>query len=142
MPPRGATALRIVTFFKGCDMTDAKSASEGLKVARSLRGRTAHFHLEGELSAQSAYDVAQAIESACRGIVEGVVVNLEECDLEGAEAVSAFVRSVKALLNGGRRVTLYGPSQMLAHNLYRAGLTRGAGALRLISLRSDEPTSP
>ena len=122
-------------------MTDARPASGGLKVTRSFRGRTAFFRLEGELAAREADELARSLDSACQGIVEGVVVNLEDCDVEGAEAVSSLLQAVKALLERGCRVTLFGPPQMLAHNLYRAGLTRGANALRLIAQQNDEPTA-
>lgn len=115
--------------------------TDPVHIERSIRGRTVLFRLEGELTAGAGAELAGALDEAYSGIIEALFLNLEACDVESAEAVSTLVSALKGLLERGCLITLFGSPQLLAHNLYRAGLTRQAAGLRLLGERNDEPLS-
>jgi anti-anti-sigma regulatory factor len=66
-------------------------------------------------------------------------LELGELDIADGVAATHMLNIVRLLLNRCGQVTLVGSPQLLAHNLYRAGLLYEGCAITLLDMREDEP---
>lgn len=66
-------------------------------------------------------------------------LELGELDIMDGVAATHVLNIVRLLLKRCGHVTLTGSPQLLAHNLYRAGLLFDGCAIALESMREDEP---
>ena len=66
-------------------------------------------------------------------------LELGELDITDGVSATHMINIVRQIVNGCGSVTLSGSPQLLAHNLYRAGLLFDGCAISLEGMREDEP---
>lgn len=66
-------------------------------------------------------------------------LELGELDISDGVAATHMINIVRLLLSRADRITLSGAPQLLAHNLYRAGMLYDGCAITLDGMREDEP---
>lgn len=66
-------------------------------------------------------------------------MELAELDITDGVAATHMLNIVRLILNRCGTATLVGSPQLLAHNLYRAGLLFEGCPIQLVDMREDEP---
>ncbi len=66
-------------------------------------------------------------------------LELGELDITDGVAATYMINIVRLIMNRCEKVTLSGSPQLLAHNLYRAGLLFEGCTIALEGMREDEP---
>ena len=107
-------------------------------LAINLREQGSTLVITGDLAARDAEKLEQWFQQLP---TQNTPQSLELGELEIIDGVAAthMVNLVRLILERNGVVTLSGSPQLLAHNLYRAGLLYEGCAIQLIDMREDEP---
>ena len=110
------------------------------ELAKSASGDGAHFTLSGDLDAEGAARVLEAMEGESLR-AEITSLDLEELELIDGAAVARMVDLTRLLLSVSKRVEVIRSPQSLAHTLYRVGMLEGDARLELVDPRQEEGTT-
>ncbi len=110
------------------------------ELRKSVSGDGAHFTLSGDLDAEGAARVLEAMEGESLR-AEITSLDLEELELLDGSAVARMVDFIRLLLSVSRRVQVFKSPQSLAHTLYRVGMLEGDARLELVDPRQEEGTA-
>ena len=110
------------------------------ELRKSVSGDGAHFTLSGDLDAEGAARVLEAMEGESLR-AEITSLDLEELELLDGAAVARMVDFIRLLLSVSRRVEVLKSPQSLAHTLYRVGMLEGDARLELVDPRQEEGTT-
>ena len=110
------------------------------ELGKSASDDGAHFTLSGDLDAEGAARVLEAMEG--EGLrAEIASLDLEELELIDGASVARMVDLIRLLLSVSKRVEVLKSPQSLAHTLYRVGMLEGDSRLELVDPRQEEGTT-
>ena len=110
------------------------------ELGKSVSDDGAHFTLSGDLDAEGAVQVLEAMEGESLR-AEITSLDLEELELIDGAAVARMVDLIRLVLSVSMRVEVLKSPQSLAHTLYRVGMLEGDSRLELVDPRQEEGTT-
>ena len=110
------------------------------ELGKSVSDDGAHFTLSGDLDAEGAVQVLEAMEGESLR-AEITSLDLEELELIDGAAVARMVDLIRLVLSVSKRVQVLKSPQSLAHTLYRVGMLEGDSRLELVDPRQEEGTT-
>ena len=110
------------------------------ELGKSVSGDGAHFTLSGDLDAEGAARVLEAMDAQVFS-ADLTSLDLEELELIDGAAVARMVDLIRLLLSVSSRVEVLQSPQSLAHTLYRVGMLEGDARLELVEPRQEEGTT-
>lgn len=129
---RAELQARLQEFAEG-----TSAAAPPLSVERE--GETTTVHVEGVLRGDARETFRQQLARILSEQDRSLVFELLTFDIDDEIALTAVMNLFRELLDQDRQLTVRHCPQMLAHNLYKAGLLAGERAIRIGSVRKEEP---
>ena len=110
-----------------------------LQLSLDREGGELTVHVEGTLRGDARDSFRQQLARILSEQDRSLVFELLTFDIDDEVALTAVINLFRELLEQDRQLTVRYCPQMLAHNLYKAGLLVGERAILIGSVRKEEP---